>query len=118
MRRLATREEFLEACAIIFDTLLSARETGEAFDQHRLPPGCRSVGVYLEKHRQQVKLGTHGWTRCGKTRCVSAEAWAASIQNETTKATKYRAPPRLAVVPDVDDVLDEQLGIRTRRRSS
>jgi hypothetical protein len=91
------------------------------YDQDHLPPGARSRGSYLERHRGHIALATPGWSAVGKIRRVTAEAWEAEVEAETTTA---RAARTSAVTPD-NDVradneleLDRKLGIRPVRRGA
>jgi hypothetical protein len=81
-----------------------------------LPPDCASRDAFLRTHRARVRARTSGWTRRGKVRAVTAEAWAADVITAASAA-----PRQLALVatstPSLDAVLDRELGIRTSRKS-
>ena len=94
--------------------LLEADCDAVVYTQHALPPGARSRGAYLERHRQRVRAGVPGWSCSGQVRTVTAEAWAADVARETTRtrAPKPAAPPPAA--NDVESEMDRRLGIKLR----
>jgi hypothetical protein len=92
-------------------------ERGEPamYDADRLPPGL-SRDAFLRRHRARVREGIPGWTRAGKARLVSREAWERDVADETCRPRHVAVPrtvPRAA--NDLDAELDAALGIRTRR---
>jgi hypothetical protein len=108
--------EVVAALRVIAAALgIGARAAADTFTQDALPPDCSSRDVFLRRHRARTKARTPGWTKRGKTRAVTAEAWRADVEQETG-ATRARTP-KLALVPaqrDVSAELDRALGIRTR----
>ncbi len=81
-----------------------------------LPPDCTSRDAFLRRHRERLKTNAPGWTKRGKTRAVTVEAWRSDVEQET-HALRTRLPSKLALVPaprDVSAELDRALGIRTR----
>jgi hypothetical protein len=64
------------------------------FTQDTCPPDCPSRDAFLRRHRLRVKSKTPGWTIRGKTRSVTADAWALDVQSETARA----GAPRLTLV--------------------
>jgi hypothetical protein len=95
----------------IADLLGVGATSARAFTQHTLPPECPSADAFLRTHRRQIKEGASGWSSRGQTRCVSAEAWAAHVAEQTSKRSRR---PKLAIVEAPVDELDRALGIRTR----
>jgi hypothetical protein len=94
---------------------LSGPGAPETFDQNNLPPGVVSRGAFLERHRERVGQGVDGWTRTGKTRVVTREAWEAEVAAETGRPRTRKA--RLEIVRDPGDELDRALGVRVTRRA-
>jgi len=102
------------ALLALFDALGVGASSGPVvYDQSDLPPGAKTAGTYLEAHRENVKAGREGWTRNGKTRTVTAGAWALHVAEQTSKA---RRRPALTAAPAANDdaALDAALGIRAR----
>lgn len=88
------------------------------FDQRRPPPEAKNKRSFLDVHRAQIAAGTPGWTCCGATRSVTAEAWRAYLEGQTAGGRRRtrRAPPApLRVVRDLSAELDRELGIRAKR---
>lgn len=95
---------------------VGAASSAEVHDQDHLPPGEEGKrDHFLRLHAQRVRDGVRGWSRLGKRRIVTAQAWEAELERETSRA-RARAP-KLALVPTARNVsaeLDRALGIRTR----
>ena len=94
-----------------------AASTPDIFTQHRLPPDATSADAFLRRHRAQIDARAPGWTKSGKTRAVTADAWRADIEAETSREAAAR-PRRLKVVETapVDAVAEvaAALGVRLR----
>src|ERR1700747_1188605 len=74
------------------------------YDADRLPPGV-SRDAYLRRHARCVRDGVPGWSRVGRGRVVTSDAWDADVQVETARTRRgSRAPMRAA--NDPDDALD------------
>jgi len=87
--------------------------TPAVYDQANLPPGVTRDG-FLRLHRARTRERVAGWSRRGKARLVTSEAWSAEIARDTSSPrrlkTTFQGAPRSA-----DEDLDRALGIRTKR---
>lgn len=88
------------------------------YHQDALPPGARSRGAYLERHRQRRRARVPGWTKQGNARLVTAAAWAADAAVETARSRLATATEMVESTSTADAALDQQLGIRPRRGAS
>ena len=107
-------EEALAALATLRAWLgVGAAPSPAVYDQTHLPPGV-SRDAFLRLHRARTRERVEGWSRRGKARLVTAEAWRVEIERDTSRArtskTSFRAAPA-----NVHDDLDRALGIRTSR---
>ena len=109
-----TDEQVLAALATLRVWLVGAT-TPTTYDQDRRPDGAGSRDAFLRRHRDRVRAGVEGWTRTGQARVVTAAAWAFDVQRETERARARATTVPPTPVNDVDDELDRELGIRTRR---
>jgi hypothetical protein len=111
-----TDVEALNALGILRRWLAGA-PTAREFHQDDLPPGV-SRDSFLRRHRLRMQDGAPGWTKCGKSRIVSAAAWAEDVAKETSLAALRRSPLRVVraspTVDELDAELDRALGIRVR----
>jgi hypothetical protein len=87
------------------------------YDQAHLPPGI-SRDNFLRLHRVRSREGVEGWSRRGKARLVTSEAWARELAAETVRARTRtpEGPPAKHPANDARDVdaeIDRVLGIRT-----
>jgi hypothetical protein len=105
------RARAIEAFSLLLDALFGASPVALTYDADRLPAGT-TRDAYLRRHRTRVRDGVPGWSRVGAGRVVTAEAWAADVASETRGRRRAIKP---TASNDVDDELDEALGIRTRR---
>ena len=93
---------------------LGAASLPAIYDQTQLPPGV-TRDAFLRLHRARTKERAPGWSRRGKARLVTAEAWSAEIARDTSRAVPrrlknvFQPPPK-----NLDHDLDRRLGIRTR----
>ena len=86
-----------------------------AYTQAELPPDCTSRDAFLRRHRERAKSRVPGWTRSGKTRAVTRDAWEADVREETQrhharKSLRVVTSPRPAA--SVDDEVLAELGAR------
>jgi hypothetical protein len=91
----------------------AASRAPTTFDQDHLPPGTTRRS-FLRRHAAHVRAGTSGWCRVGHGRTVTVEAWSMDVATETAGAHRLR-PTRLEVVRDLDEEIDQALGIRVRK---
>ena len=93
----------------------------ESYDVSRLPPGV-TARAFRDRHAARVRAGVDGWTRVGRARIVTREAWEKDAAAETSRA-RARKPttPTAANDKASDDFaarLDTALGIRPRKASA
>jgi hypothetical protein len=90
------------------------------YSQYDLPQGARSKEAYLERHRDRVRAGVAGWTRSGKVRGVTQEAWELDVAEQTSRSRRQRATtarPRLELVDSDPEgrEIDRAYGVRLKR---
>jgi hypothetical protein len=92
--------------------------TSSTYSADSLPPGV-TRDAFLRMHRARVRGGVAGWSRRGKARLVTADAWQLELTRDTTRGRAQRsvANDRSPGIypPCVEDDLDRRLGIREKR---
>jgi hypothetical protein len=106
----------LEALRIVAAWLGLGAPPTSTYDAERLPPGI-TRRAFLDRHARNVRAGVEGWTRVGRARVVTAEAWAKDAEASTRKARARKVTPPTAA-NDIVDELDAALGIRSRPRKA
>ncbi len=102
------------ALLAVLEVLGAGTGAPAVYTQDALPPGV-TRRAFIDRHRARVRAGIAGWSRAGRARVVTAAAWGEDVAAETNRARMRRAPPRLEVVRDDGDKLEQALGIRVRR---
>jgi hypothetical protein len=108
-----TDAEALQALRTIAAYLGLGHAAPQTYDADHRPPGV-TRRAYLDRHAARVRAGVDGWTRIGRARVVTTEAWAKDAEASTRKARARKVTPPTAA-NDTEDALDVALGIRTRR---
>jgi len=111
-----TDEQALHALRVVAAWLgLGSTAAPASYDQAHMPPGATSRSAFLERHRQRVRDGVEGWSRVGQGRVVTAAAWAADVERETSRSRRRPVAPPLAA-NDSRGAIAEALGIRVHAR--
>jgi len=97
---------------------VSAPAAPAVYTSASLPPDVASPDAFKRVHRAKMRASVAGWSKQGRVRSVTREAWALHVEQETTGAR--RRPKRIApsmqatAANDLEGQLVAELGLRRR----
>jgi hypothetical protein len=87
--------------------------TSKVYTADDLPPDATSRDAFLRLHRARMKERAPGWTRRGKVRAVTFDAWERDVERETAIAVAVAesSPARPAPPVSIENAMRARLGL-------